>query len=110
MVLADTVGRHFPNLVVLSARARNRRHAHQLMDRHVDGIVRETFFSSLRLSELAMEEALGVPAEEAERAIRSLRQHDEHQSGPATRSIWHEIRLIQSAREAAQELADLLEA
>ena len=108
LVLADMVGRHFPHLVVL-ARARNRRHAHLLMDRNVTRIVRETFFSSLRLSELAMEE-LGVPAEEAERAIRVFRQHDEHQLRASHAIYLDEIRLIQSAREAAQELADLLEA
>ena len=60
LVLADMVGRHFPHLVVL-ARARNRRHAHLLMDRNVTRIVRETFFSSLRLSELAMEDSACRP-------------------------------------------------
>ena len=35
------------------ARARNRRHAHLLMDRGVDGLVRETFYSSLKLAESA---------------------------------------------------------
>ena len=44
--------RNFPELKIL-ARARNRRHAHLLMDRGVDGLVRETFHSSLLLGELA---------------------------------------------------------
>ena len=99
---------HFPHLAIL-ARARNRWYAHLLMDRDVTGFVRETFFSSLRLSELAMQE-LGVSDEEIERAIRVFRQHDEHQLQASHAIYLDEIRLIQSAREAAQELADLLEA
>jgi monovalent cation:proton antiporter-2 (CPA2) family protein len=108
LALADMVGRHFPHLVVL-ARARNRRHAHLLMDRNITRIVRETFFSSLRLSEMAMEE-LGVSAEEVERTVRVFREHDEHQLRASHAIYLDETRLIQSAREAAQELAELLEA
>ena len=107
LALADMVGRQFPDLVVL-ARARNRRHAHLLMDRDVTRIVRETFFSSLRLSEMAMEE-LGMPAEEIERAVRVFREHDEHQLRASHAIYLDETRRIQSAREAAQELAELLE-
>jgi voltage-gated potassium channel Kch len=108
LALADMAGRHFPHLLVL-ARARNRRHAHLLMDRNVTRIVRETFFSSLRLSELAMQE-LGVAAEEIERAIRVFREHDERQLRASHAIYLDETRLIQSAREAAQELAELLDA
>ena len=108
LALADMAGRHFPHLVVL-ARARNRRHAHLLMDRGITRIVRETFFSSLRLSEMAMEE-LGVPTEEIERSVRVFGEHDEHQLRASHAIYLDETRLIQSAREAAQELADLLEA
>src|SRR3712207_4752319 len=106
--LADMAGRHSPRLVVLAG-ARNRRHAHLLMDRGITRIVRETFFSSLRLSEMAMEE-LGVPAEEIERAVRVFREHDERQLRASHAIYLDETRLIQSAREAAQELAGLLEA
>ncbi len=108
LALADMAGRQFPHLVVL-ARARNRRHAHLLMDHGITRIVRETFFSSLRLSEMAMEE-LGVAAEEIERTVRVFREHDEHQLRASHAIYLDETRLIQSAREAALELADLLEA
>jgi voltage-gated potassium channel Kch len=107
LALADMAGRQFPHLVVL-ARARNRRHAHLLMDRNVTRIVRETFFSSLRLSEMAMEE-LGVPAAEIERTVRVFREHDERQLRASHAIYLDETRLIQSAREAALELAELLE-
>ena len=49
----ETAKRNHPNLTVLS-RARNRHHAHLLMDRDVDGIVRDTFYSSLQLAELSL--------------------------------------------------------
>ena len=38
----DVANRNFPNLKIL-ARARNRRHAHLLMDRNVDGLARDNF-------------------------------------------------------------------
>ncbi len=79
------------------------------MDHGITRIVRETFFSSLRLSEMAMEE-LGVAAEEIERTVRVFREHDEHQLRASHAIYLDETRLIQSAREAALELADLLEA
>jgi len=52
--VAQMVRVKFPHLHVL-ARARNRRHVHLLMGAGVEAIVRETFFSSLRLSELLLE-------------------------------------------------------
>jgi CPA2 family monovalent cation:H+ antiporter-2/glutathione-regulated potassium-efflux system protein KefB len=106
--VADLAARHFPHLVIL-ARARDRRHAHLLMDRNITRIVRETFFSSLRMSEMAMQE-LGVPAEEVDRVLRLFREHDEQQLQSSHAIYLDETRLIQSTREAAQELADLLEA
>jgi monovalent cation:proton antiporter-2 (CPA2) family protein len=108
LTLADLAARHFPHLTVL-ARARDRRHAHLLMDRNITHIVRETFFSSLRMSEIAMQE-LGVPEEEVERVLRVFREHDERQLRSSHAIYLDETRLIQSTREAAQELADLLEA
>jgi CPA2 family monovalent cation:H+ antiporter-2/glutathione-regulated potassium-efflux system protein KefB len=106
--VVDTARRHFPDLVILS-RARNRHHAHLLMDRGVKAIVRETFFSSLRLAELVLRQ-LGVPADTAHRAIEIFREHDER-TLMETQAIAHdESRLIQSTHEAAQELLEVFEA
>jgi hypothetical protein len=55
-------------------------------------------------------EELGVSAEEVERTVRVFREHDEHQLRASHAIYLDETRLIQSAREAAQELAELLEA
>ena len=97
--------RNFPNLAIL-ARARNRRHAHLLMDREVDGLVRDTFHSSLQLAELALTR-LGI---DAERRRRSGRWRC---SATTTRgrcveahAIYRdEQQLIQSTQQAAEELA-----
>jgi CPA2 family monovalent cation:H+ antiporter-2/glutathione-regulated potassium-efflux system protein KefB len=105
--VAQMVKRKFPNLKIL-ARARNRRHVHLLMAAGVDQIVRETFFSSLRLSELALE-ALGVPEAQAGRAIALFRDHDERILHETYAIANDEKRLIQTTQESAQELLDLFE-
>jgi len=99
--------REFPNLRIL-ARARNRFHAHLLMDRAVDGLVRETFFSSLRLSEMVLVE-LGIPQEDALKAVRLFAEHDE-KILIATHAIYRdEKQLIQSVQQATRELEVLFE-
>jgi monovalent cation:proton antiporter-2 (CPA2) family protein len=106
--VVDLAKRHFPHLVIL-ARARNRHYVHLLMDRGVTGIVRETFLSSLRLTEMALDK-LDIDPESAHRAIELFREHDER-TLVETHAIAHdEKQLIQSTQQAAQELQDLFEA
>jgi len=106
--LVEVVRRNFPHVVIL-ARARNRRHAHRLMDAGVEHIVRETFFSSLRLSELTLGQ-VGFSAEEARRTVQRFREHDE-QALIDQHSIYaDEKQLIQTTAEAAAELKRLFEA
>jgi monovalent cation:proton antiporter-2 (CPA2) family protein len=100
--------RNHPNLTVL-ARARNRHHAHLLMDRDVDGLVRDTFHSSLRLAELSLT-ALGVTPEAAARAITLFQNHDETNLIAAHAIYRDEAQLIQSGQQAAEELTALFEA
>jgi voltage-gated potassium channel Kch len=104
----ETAKRNHPNLTIL-ARARNRHHAHLLMDRDVDGLVRDTFHSSLRLAELSLT-ALGVTPEAAAHAVALFRDHDEANLVAAHAIYRDEARLIQSSQEAAEELTALFEA
>jgi voltage-gated potassium channel Kch len=104
----ETAKRNHPNLTVL-ARARNRHHAHLLMDRDVDGLVRDTFHSSLHLAELSLT-VLGVTPEAAARAITLFRDHDEANLAAAHAFYRDETQLIQSEQQATEELAALLEA
>jgi monovalent cation:proton antiporter-2 (CPA2) family protein len=104
----DMAKRSFPNLAVLG-RARNRWYAHLLMDRDVDGLVRETFLSSLQLAMQALV-VLGIDKAAAERAVTLFREHDE-KTLLETHAIYRdEQQLIQSQQQAADELASLFEA
>jgi voltage-gated potassium channel Kch len=106
--VVEVARRAFPQVKII-VRARNRRHAHLLMDLKVDGIVRETFHSSLRMSSMALE-ALDVPASEARRAVDLFREYDER-TLIKTHAVYDDERqLIQTTQQAAAELAELLEA
>ena len=100
--------RAFPNLTILS-RARNRRHAHLLMDRGVDGLVRDTFHSSLKLAELSLT-ALGIDPDAATRSVELFRNHDEQNLADTHVIYRDEQQLIQNVQQAADELAGLFEA
>ncbi len=106
--VVDIARRTFPNLRILS-RARNRRHAHLLMDRSIAGIVRETFFSGLRLTEMTLME-LGIPQDEARHTVDLFRDFDEKALAESHAFYEDERRLIQSAQDQAAELTGLFEA
>jgi CPA2 family monovalent cation:H+ antiporter-2/glutathione-regulated potassium-efflux system protein KefB len=105
--VARMARRKFPHLEIF-ARARNRRHVHLLMASGVETIVRETFFSGLRLTELVLEK-LDVPHDVAQRAIALFREHDEKILEQTYAVANDEQQLIQSIQEASQELLDLFE-
>jgi len=104
----DAAKRNFPGLMI-QARARNRRHAHLLMDRGVDWLVRDTYFSSLALAEHALT-ALGIEADAASHAIALFRDHDENALQASHAFYRDEAKLIQTSQDAAAELASLFEA
>ena len=104
----EVTKRNFPNLAIL-ARARNRWFAHLLMDRDVDGLVRDTFHSSLRMAEMALTE-LGIAEDAASRAVALFREHDERMLLQTHAIYRDETRMIQSTQQAAEELACLFEA
>jgi CPA2 family monovalent cation:H+ antiporter-2/glutathione-regulated potassium-efflux system protein KefB len=108
LTVAQMARRQFRNLKIY-ARARNRRHAHALMGLGLDGIIRETFFSSLNLTEMVLS-ALDVPAAQAHRAIELFREHDEQQLVETQEIAGDEQKLIQSTQQSAQELMELFEA
>jgi len=104
---AAMVRRKFPHLAIV-ARARNRHHVHMLMSLGVEHIIREPYFSSLKLTELTLAE-LGLGREQAQRAVALFEAHDERIL-QETHAIAHdEGRMIQTTHEAAQELMDLFE-
>jgi monovalent cation:proton antiporter-2 (CPA2) family protein len=106
--IVEVARRNFPELKIM-ARARNRNHAYLLMDRGVDGLVRETFYSSLKMAEDSLM-ALGVSPEDAARSVALFRAHDEQNLLDMHAIYRDEKRLIQSTREATEELMALFEA
>ncbi|WP_342596488.1 monovalent cation:proton antiporter-2 (CPA2) family protein [Salinicola lusitanus] len=74
LTIARLAKTHFPELSVY-ARARNRHHAWQLMEIGVDGVVRETFASSMEMS-VEVLKGLGYPSSNAINAVRTFRDFD----------------------------------
>ncbi len=103
---AEMVMRHFPDLTVV-ARARNRRHAHKLMDLGIAQIFRETLLSSLALSGRVLE-LLGFDQEEVGRVVDTFRERDKRLLDEQHAIHHDEERLIQSAKDTARELESLL--
>ncbi|WP_166265687.1 monovalent cation:proton antiporter-2 (CPA2) family protein [Marinobacter caseinilyticus] len=101
------VKEHFPSVRIL-ARARNRRHAHLMMDAGVSWLVRETFHSALLMAE-EMLVVLGRERDEAQDLTALFRETDErtlqHQHGLHQDAD----KILQSAQETALELKDLFE-
>ncbi len=102
---AELVRKHFPNLKIL-ARARNRKHAYQLMDLGVTAIWRETLLSSLDLARAVLL-GLGLSKAETERAVNTFRGHDEKRLVDHHAMHNDEERMVYLAQEAASELEQL---
>jgi CPA2 family monovalent cation:H+ antiporter-2/glutathione-regulated potassium-efflux system protein KefB len=107
MRIVELAKRHFPKLAIY-VRARNRRQTHLLMDLGVSGIIRETFFSSLRLSELVLGE-LGLSMDEARRTVHLFRERDERALLETHAYANDEGALIQNSQQVAEELRGILE-
>jgi glutathione-regulated potassium-efflux system ancillary protein KefC/glutathione-regulated potassium-efflux system protein KefB len=106
--IAETIKHHFPHLH-LAVRARNRQHALRLMDAGADFIIRDTLLSSIHLAgEVLMD--LGLSPQEAESATSFFLEHD-NETLKKQYAIHHdEDALIQSARDASEELRELFNA
>ena len=106
--IAELVRREFPNLKIV-ARARNRQHAFRLLDLGIAQPVRETFYSSLKMTRQTLE-LLGLsPAYAADRVER-FRRHDDQLLQTQAQLLDDEGKLVQSAQEALVDLQDLFEA
>jgi len=104
---AQVVRRHFPNVPIV-ARARNRTHAFRLRDLGVRWILRDTFPASLELARHALER-FGYPEAATDAALTLFRRHDEEMLD-AQYAVHHdEAKLIQTSREASEQLKELFE-
>jgi voltage-gated potassium channel Kch len=99
--------KHFPNLTVL-ARARNRHHAHLLREQGVKVIVRETYYSSLWLAEELLEK-LGMERPAVNHLVDIFKEHDKALLDRQYAVFRDDEKLVQTSKEAAEELQLLLE-
>ncbi len=104
---ARLLRRTYPHLKIF-ARARNRQHAFKLMDLGVQ-VVRETFHSSLQMSQQVLE-ALGLPPEVAADRRERFRQHDEAMLRDQHLVYDDEAALIATSQQAFKDLESLFEA
>jgi glutathione-regulated potassium-efflux system ancillary protein KefC/glutathione-regulated potassium-efflux system protein KefB len=105
---AKTVRHYFPELPIL-ARARNRHHAHLLMDLGITMIFRDTFHAGMELTHDLLQQ-LGVENEEADLIVNTFAKHDKELLKRQHAIRQDEKVMIQTAREAAAELETLLQA
>ncbi|MCX7122694.1 MAG: monovalent cation:proton antiporter-2 (CPA2) family protein [Gammaproteobacteria bacterium] len=99
---------HFPHVKIF-ARARNRRHAHELMQAGADCFKRETFDSALSMAEGLMI-SLGYRAFAMRCKAFQFKRHDEEmlrQSFDLFGKSVHEM--VNHAKQAKKELADILQ-
>jgi len=104
---AEAVQRNFPHLKII-ARARNRRHAHGLMDLGIEHIIRETMLSSLTMSRRVLTN-LGFEEGEVERISEEFRARDTRLLKEQHAIHNSEEKMIQSAKDTAAELESLLQ-
>nr|WP_321984152.1 cation:proton antiporter [uncultured Lichenicoccus sp.] len=104
--VVEIARRNFPDLRIL-ARARNRRHAHLLMQLGVHSLVRETFHSSLRLTEQVLD-GLGYDRAVSRELVARFQEADERTLYESVAYFDDEKRLIQDSRQVSAELSGLM--
>jgi glutathione-regulated potassium-efflux system ancillary protein KefC/glutathione-regulated potassium-efflux system protein KefB len=105
---AQLVRHHFPEVPII-ARARNRTHVHRLADMGVTRYYRETWYASLEMALQSLLQLRYSPSEAAI-AIAKFRDHDLALLKRQHAIYTDESKLIQSTREASEELLTLFEA
>jgi monovalent cation:proton antiporter-2 (CPA2) family protein len=105
---AQLVRHQFPNQQII-ARARNRTHAHRLAEMGITRSYRETWHTSMEMALQSLLQ-LRMPLSEATTAIAKFRDHDLALLKRQHAIYLDESKLIQSTREASEELLSLFEA
>lgn len=104
---AEVVRSHYPDLPIY-ARARDRQHAHRLMDLGVGIIRRETFLSALDLSTEVLQ-GLGQTRAEAVRTTELFKQFDERRLFDDYAHFTDVEKLAANAKRQSEELEELFE-
>ena len=103
---AQLVKTHFPH-VPIYARARNRRHVHQLMDLGIQRIRREVFLSSLELTRDVLR-GLGLPEGEIRFTAETFKEHDEKRLYEDYAHYTDTQKMATLSMQRSEELAQIL--
>ena len=104
---AELVRHHFPHVPVI-ARARNRGHAHRLVDLGIARFYRETWHTSVEMAHQSLLQ-LGIASSDAAMTIAQFKDHDLALLRRQQAVYQDEAKLIQTSREASEELQTLFE-
>ena len=103
---AQLVKTHFPHVPVY-ARARNRRHVHQLMDLGIQHIKREAFLSSLELTRDVLR-GLKLPEGEIRFTLETFKEQDEARLYEDYAHYTDTQKMAALAMQRSEELAEIL--
>jgi len=99
------VRQHFPHLKLI-VRARNRSHAHELLDIGVDDLRRETLASSLESAHVMLRE-LGFSEKRADQMVKTFRKHDEETLRSQMQYRGNEKLFVDYSNQAGLQLAEV---
>jgi glutathione-regulated potassium-efflux system protein KefB len=105
MRTAELVKSRYPGLPIY-ARARNRNHAHRLLDIGIANVQRELFLSSLETTRQLLK-GLSLSEREVEKALKTFRTHDERRLIEDYKHYSDTEKLQAKARSDAATLANL---
>jgi voltage-gated potassium channel Kch len=105
LITSERVLREFPNLK-LYARARDRQHAHRLIDLGAEIVRRETFLSSLDMTREVLE-GLGLAPSAARQATETFLAHDRKRLFDDYKVASDQEKMRERARKASEELEEL---
>ena len=103
--IARIVRQHFPHLKLI-VRARNRSHAHELLDIGVDDLRRETLASSLESAHVMLRE-LGFSEKRADQMVKTFRKHDEETLRSQMQYRGNEKLFVDYSNQAGLQLAEV---
>ncbi|MFP3921633.1 MAG: monovalent cation:proton antiporter-2 (CPA2) family protein [Dichotomicrobium sp.] len=95
----------YPHIPIF-ARARDRRHTHQLMDMGITRIYRETYYTALTITGDLLQ-GLGLSSREADSLIETFKRHDEKRLFDDYSHFTDSEKLRARARRSAEELEEL---
>lgn len=104
---AQAVQTHFPHLRIV-ARARNREHAHRLMQLGIKHVIRETLFSSLKMT-VEVLGGVGLTYSDSKASIERFVEYDDSLMRDTTDFHTDEKRVMQATKKSRQELQRLFE-